>query len=378
MKLHPPEMTKDLTITIPLRKRDFDLAKKLSQQHEHPQKQQQIYLNTLSRCAIHSYCQYLDIETNFDELFLENNRTDYFTDYFMDVSDLTLKGWGKVECRAVLPDSEFCYIPPEAFSDRIGYFIIEIDEENWQANILDFLAQVTQSKIYLSQLHRNPQTFLEVLSLLEILKQLNQQSEQNKPSVNVQNLLTTSFSKIQDSVENLTLWLNNILGEQLPDILANAVDFLDQKNNHIQLQQWFSGVFGNGWQPEKRALTLNIQPNRGLQPANIEQPEVNGAKIIRLGMQMPQETVVLILRQKQLNETEIEVNLRLYPSADAMYLPDRVQLIVLDETGNPIPTLEAQARADNWIQLKFTGEPGDQFSVKVSLEDSSITENFLL
>jgi Protein of unknown function (DUF1822). len=61
-----------------------------------------------------------------------------------------------------------------------------------------------------------------------------------------------------------------------------------------------------------------------------------------------------------------------------MYLPDGVQLTVLDETGNPIPQLEAQARADNWIQLKFTGEPGDQFSVKVSLEESSITEHFLI
>ncbi|WP_254174451.1 DUF1822 family protein [Planktothrix pseudagardhii] len=378
MKLHLTEMTKDLTITIPLRKRDFDLAKKLSQQHEHSQKQQQIYLNTLSRCAIHSYCQYLDIETNFDELFLENNRTDYFTDYFMDVSDLTLKGWGKVECRAILPDSEFCYIPPEAFSDRIGYFIIEIDAENWQANILDFLAQVTQSEIDLSQLHRNPQTFLEVLSLLDILKQLNQQLEENQPSVNVQNLVNSSLGKIQESVEDLTLWLNNILGEQLPDVLANAINFLDQKTNLIQLQQWFSGVFSNGWQPEKRALTLSIQPDRNLQPANIEQPEVNGAKVIRLGMQIPQETVILILRQKQLSEAEIEVNLRLYPSAEAMYLPDGVKLSVLDETGNPIPELEAQARADNWLQLKFTGEPGDQFSVKVSLEESSITENFLL
>jgi Protein of unknown function (DUF1822) len=335
---HLTEMTQDLTIAIPLRKRDFDLAKKLSQQHEHPQKQQQIYLNTLSRCAIHSYCQYLDIETNFDELFLENNRTDYFTDYFMDVSDLTLKGWGKVECRAILPDSEFCYIPPEAFSDRIGYFIIEIDAENWQANILDFLEKVTQSEIDLSQLHRNPQTFFVALSVLNIRKQLN----------------------------------------QLPDVLANAINSLEQKTNQIQLQQWFLGVFGNGWQPEQRALTLSIQPARNLQSANIEQPEVNGAKVIRLGMQIPQETVILILRQKQLSEGEIEVNLRLYPSADAMYLPDGVKLTVLDETGNSIPDLEAQARADNWLQLKFTGEPGDQFSVKVSLEESSITENFLL
>jgi len=220
----------------------------------------------------------------------------------------------------------------------MGYIVVEIDEQANKATLLGYLSKVNQEQIPLNQLH----------SLADFLTDLEQLQ------IGAVAAMTTAVGGVVTGVVTTV------------------------ENTVIELTKWFDNIFGNGWLPEERALTLGIQPNRSLQPANIEQPEVNGAKIIRLGMQMPQETVVLILRQKQLSEGEIEVNLRLYPSADAMYLPDGVQLTVLDETGNPIPQLEAQARADNWIQLKFTGEPGDQFSVKVSLEESSITEHFLI
>jgi hypothetical protein len=52
---------------------------------------------------------------------------------------------------------------------------------------------------------------------------------------------------------------------------------------------------------------------------------------------------------------------------------------VLDEAGVTCPELQVQARSDdNWIQLEFSGEPGERFSLKLALGDVSITEDFVI
>ncbi|MDJ1175968.1 DUF1822 family protein [Roseofilum capinflatum] len=315
-------MNRDSMITIPLRKRDFDLANRWKQKYEHPQKQEQIYLNTLARCAVSAYFQYLAIESDLADRIAQNQSNDDFTHYFMDIADLNLKGFGKIECRAVLPNAEVCYIPQEVWQDRIGYFVTEIDAQEWEANLLGFVKQVSTEYLPLHQIQ----------SLEEAIDHLYQVKE------------------------------------------------VEADHPLVKLCEWFQQIFENGWQPEEVALTLALNPTRSIKPNHqgIEQPEVNGAKVIRLGVQMHQETVILIIRQKQLSEAEIQINVRLYPAADAMYLPDGVQLTVLDETGTPIPKLQVQARAANWLKLEFTGEPKDQFSIRVSLEESSVTEHFLL
>jgi hypothetical protein len=62
-------------------------------------------------------------------------------------------------------------------------------------------------------------------------------------------------------------------------------------------------------------------------------------------------------------------------------LPPDLRLITLDENGDPIPRLEAVARReplDDYIALYFTADVGDRFSVRLTLEDTSITEQFLV
>ena len=65
------------------------------------------------------------------------------------------------------------------------------------------------------------------------------------------------------------------------------------------------------------------------------------------------------------------------PIGSQTYLPPLLELIVIYETGATF--LQAQARSkDNYIQLEFSGEPREQFSIKVVLGDASITEDFVL
>jgi hypothetical protein len=73
----------------------------------------------------------------------------------------------------------------------------------------------------------------------------------------------------------------------------------------------------------------------------------------------------------------VDIRLRLYPGSDAIHLPANLQLIVLDESGTAC--MEAMARStDDWMQLEFSCQHEEKFSVSVKLGEISITEEFVV
>ena len=150
----------------------------------------------------------------------------------------------------------------------------------------------------------------------------------------------------------------------------------------VGLRDWFENWFTGGWQPEKLAYRRAREgSSRSSHPdsTSTELLEVKGTKLIKFGRQMPERSVVLVVRQTEITSSKIEICLRLYPASGSKYLPDGVQLIVLNESGEPIPDLEAQAEADDdWLQLEFFNCPGTRFSIKVALDDETMTENFVI
>lgn len=138
----------------------------------------------------------------------------------------------------------------------------------------------------------------------------------------------------------------------------------------VKLSKWFEGVLDSGWQSEL-AIAKDVSP------INVtEKEEVGGAKIIHL-MHLS-EPVLLILRQTRLSQDEIEIILRLYPASESIFLLDGVKMTLLDDENNPIPQLEKQAKASNWLQLRFRGNIGDKFTLKISLGEDSVIEKFII
>ena len=65
------------------------------------------------------------------------------------------------------------------------------------------------------------------------------------------------------------------------------------------------------------------------------------------------------------------------PANNEPYLPPGLKLTILDQ-GDQV-FIETQARnTDNWIQLKFTGDAGEKFKVKVTLEEATIIEELTI
>lgn len=124
--------------TVPLTSKAYKLAKSFKSQYENSTKAQQVYLNTLAVYAVETYCECLGIETD-----LENSDSlNPVMQPLMNIADLEIEGIGKIECRPVLPEDEFCYIPVDTWENRIGYIVVEIDELSREATLLGFYPPV--------------------------------------------------------------------------------------------------------------------------------------------------------------------------------------------------------------------------------------------
>lgn len=289
-------------------------------------------LNTLAVCAVHDYLEMMGIATH-------SNGCDSWNPMmrlFVDAADLEVLGLGRLECRAIAADSPTCYVPPEVWEDRIGYVVVRLDEVEKQVAILGFVQQVTQEQLAVNQLR----------SLEDLLSHLHDLSA------------ITSLSNAYAAAPATT----------------------------VNLRQWFEDVFQSGWQtvesllhPVENNLAFSFRKAEELSKNDVDRPEnfVRRAKLIDLGMQLAGHSVALVMELRPTSEQKTEILVQVHPTGGEIFVPPSLQLIVLDESGAVF--LEAKARrADNYIQLQFSGTLGERFSVKVSLGDVGITENFTI
>lgn len=231
-----------------------------------------------------------------------------------DVADLVLPQIGRLECRAIAVGSLYCSVPPEVWHDRIGYVVVEIDAARQTARLLGFVAAVETEQLDLNQLQP-----IEVL--LEHLDQLRSQSP------------------------------------------------------IVQLSRWIEGIFAPQWEAVEAVLSpLELGVSfRG--DAALTTPAIQRAKQINLGIQLPQSAIALVVELTSLTPQVSEIRLRVYPLRQTVLPP--LQLTVLDRTGAVF--LEAQARSqDNYLQLRFQGEVGEQFAVSIKLEATRVIEQFMI
>jgi hypothetical protein len=190
------------------------------------------------------------------------------------------------------------------------------------------------------------------------------------------------FEQIQALFESGEL--SELLGIQVLD-----VGIVPESQRVTNLSQWLKGIADAGWQTLE-ALFNTQSANPAFSIRTSEQSRENDAnnpadgirrgKLIDLGIELAGNPVALVvtLTPAEANE-EIDIRLRVYPTGKQNYLPPGLQLIVLDESGDSVPELKAEARsADEWIQREFSGQPGERFSVKIALGDLSIIENFVI
>ena len=155
------------TFTSPISTAAMKLAQKLSQQQVTPEKSQQVYLNSLAVWSVKYYLDCIGVETDIKESDSMNPAQIMLT----NVADLVVKNLGKLECRPVLENEQWIYVPPEAQSERIGYLAVQINALLGKAKILGFLKEVSTDNLPINEL-QPLENLLEYLDSLE-LKHIN-------------------------------------------------------------------------------------------------------------------------------------------------------------------------------------------------------------
>jgi hypothetical protein len=214
----------------------------------------------------------------------------------------------------------------------VGYIVVEIDELSLEATVLGFTQTVTSEELPIRQLQA-------IDDLIDVLNPLDEP-------------------------------------QQIPTVARTRVN----------LNQWLTNVFEQGWQtveslfaPTEPEFAFNFRsaPDSVMDELAVSDEGISRAKLIDLGMQLAGYPVALVVKLQPESERKTHILLQLHPTGGQIYLPPFLQLTVLDESG--LIFLEAQARsADNYIQLQFSGLPGEPFSVKVALGDASVTEDFVV
>jgi hypothetical protein len=159
---------------------------------------------------------------------------------------------------------------------------------------------------------------------------------------------------------------------------GNLVEYSHSFVNN--LSQWFQNVFEAGWHSfdtlvSSQQSTLAVQFRND---ATLNEVRVRGAKLIDLGMQLRNTAVVLLIGLTSEIDEKVSIRVQLHPANEEVYLPSDLKLLLLSGSGNILQEVQSRSH-DHFIQLKkFKSPPGKSFSLKVTLGDISIKEDFML
>lgn len=302
-------ITDDLAISLPITPHYRRLAADFAREQPTTEKAEKVLLNTLAVLVVNDCLQMLGFSTEL----AASDSWNPAVRMAADIADMVVIGKGRLECRPIRKGEEYCRIPLEVWAERIGYVVVEIDEDLLAGKVLGFVPEVRGERVAIAQLQ----------PIEALLKKLHETAD----------------------------------------------------NPLVNLSQWWDNIFDASWQqvesllnPQQTQIAFSFRNRKAESTQGVKR-----GKLIELG----DNYLSLILEIQPENNGAIDIRLMLHPTGKFTTLPPSIRLTLLDEFGKKL--IETQARtADNYLQLQFSGEAGERFSVKVTLGDASITEHFLI
>ena len=309
-------------ISLPITGAIRHVANQFAARQPNREKAEQVMLNTIAVSVVNNYLTMLDVPTDL----ANSDSWNPVMQLCSDVADLDIPEVGKLECRPIKVAAASCSIPWEVRDLRFGYVVVRIDDSLRKAAILGFIPHVTTEDFPLAYL-RPPEALIDRLH------------------------------ELKQSKSDLCL---------------------------VNLGQWFNNVFEAGWQtldnlfnPQQLTPAFSFRSGQLLESDLLEKNSITRAKLIDLGVQLGNRHIVLLVKLVPEEDGNIAVTLRIHPQPHEICLPEALELRVLESSGNLF--MDAQARSrDNYIQLQFSGQPQENFSVEIILDGLKFTEHFQL
>jgi Protein of unknown function (DUF1822) len=315
MTLNPP--IEAFALSMPITTTTRAIADRFAQLHSNPQKAEQVRLNTLAVCIVNDYLQLLAIPTDLKA----SDSWNPLIQHCSDTADLLVPQIGYLECRPLRSDAapDSCFVPPEVWENRVGYVVVQLDEAEREGVILGFCPRISQTQLPLSRL---------------------------QPI------------------------------EAIVDVLNPPI---------TQLSRWLQNQFDQGWQTVESLLNppqlgYASRSRRGLEDdafRGVPEVAASRGRLIDLSTSAAARSVVLTLDMIEVSATQTTLQVRVFPTDDRPHLFPTLELAILDDLNQTFQVVAAQA-LDDYIQLQFNGEPQERFSVRLTLDDVSVTETFVI
>ena len=294
------------------------IAKKFCRYQCRSDRAKQVYLNTLTVSTVNLYLNSIGWSTNLED----SDSWNPVLQTMMNVADLLIPGYGKLECRFVLKGDNTVTIPPEVWSERIGYAIVELDESLRSATVIGFARRITQVKL--------PLELLE--SLADFPAYL---SQQKRAEVAQPPTLNKWFTNERD--------LN---WHQLEELLesTSALNFRSPLNLVNKTQDKLSSEV-------QKVKLIHFTENNNI-------------------------AIALILNIRSKSREEFDISLTIYNSQTSQFLPKGLEMIITDK--DSFPVMIAQASETETIEFCFSGKLGEFFSIELALNEEIIVESFII
>ena len=325
-------------VPLPIPEKARRIAQQFSQTQPTAQKAEQVRLNTLAVWVACYYCELMGIPTDLEQ----SDSWNPVMQVVANVADLILPDVGVLECRPIEAEADRCLVPPEVWDLRIGYVAIEIDDDCQTAQLLGFTPTVTGEELSVAEL-QPPE---DLLNHLYVLKQLNQHPA---PVT-----LSDRQRRRSQATVNLSQWLNQRFDDSWQSVFAC-----------LSSQQMTSA--------------FNFRSAEILETSEPQSKQVvvRRAKLIDLAVKLGAQQVVLLAEVQAATPDKLHIGVQVHPNQAHPYLPPGLELAVL-ESSNAV-FLEAQSRqADNYIQLKFSGQSGESFKVRITMDSAVYVEEFII
>ena len=176
--------------------------------------------------------------------------------------------------------------------------------------------------------------------------------------------------KLQSSIKAYEKLRELAQSGQLQEILGFPIESIELESiEPVDTREWLESLFNESWQsPETVLATTNVRSL--VNDTETIETGVSKAKIIYL---TESQSVVTIVRFT-LSDEEIQAILKIYPTANNAYLPEGLVIEILDEPEVNSLRQEVDSYTDS-IQIPFSFKPEEQFKIRLTLENISVTEN---
>ena len=265
---------------------------------------------------------------------------------FMDVADLEVVGLGALECHPIVSETsqtQVVEIPPEAWSDRIAYLVVQLDPSLRRATLLGFSETIlTTGELRIGDLR-------PLAELISYLHQLGQPEPMFR------------------SLEELRTYLQQ----------TNQPKPIKMRTN---LSLWLQNDFENDWRSIEELSKTDEESLTFLRGANhLNTASVKRAKLINLGLELKDKAVALVVMVfKEVEREEVDIRVQLHPASGEKYLPPNIKMVLLS-AGEIFDDAESRSWGlDNFIQLSLEGKPCECFEIQVTLGEVNVTEKFVI